>query len=331
MPESTRPPIRNTSTPSPPGWLKPWRSRYRRWLDRRIPPARRITLNQKNLFILPGFQGGAYLFVTLLVWIGATNFQNNLILALCFLLLAILFVAIHQTFANLSGLTLRFIDAEPVFAGKVAHCKFSLESSTDRQQLEFQWPGEAAVIASHSAKQASQIEIPITTHQRGRFKPGRFRLQSGYPLGIIRCWSWLDLDAEILVYPTPLKNEIQPSGIGDPDAGDERVAGSEDFFSLRGYIPGDSLSRVAWKHYAAGRGLQVRETVDYLATELWLDFHALADSDPEIRLSKLCFSALELSAEQRPFGLKLPHLTLEPDSGSQHLQATLRALAECPV
>lgn len=331
MPESTRSPIGNTPTLSPHWWLKPWRNRYRRWLGRRIPPARRITLNQKNLFILPGFQGAAYLLVTLLVWIGATNFQNNLILALCFSLLAILFVAIHQTFANLSGLTLRFIDAEPVFAGEVAHCKFSLESTTNRQQLELQWPGEAAVIVSPAAQRASQIQIPITSHQRGRFKPGRFRLQSSYPLGIIRCWTWLDLDAEILVYPTPLNNEIQPSGAVDQDAGDERVVGSEDFHSLRGYIAGDSLSRVAWKHYAAGRGLQVRETVDYLATDLWLDFHALADSDPEIRLSKLCFSALELSAEQRPFGLKLPHLTLEPGSGSQHLQATLRALAECPV
>ena len=331
MPESTRSPTRKSASPSSARWLKPWRHHYRRWLDRRIPAARRITLNQKNLFILPGFQGGAYLLVTLLVWIGATNFQNNLILALCFLLLAILFVAIHQTFANLNGLTLRFVSAEPVFAGEVAHCTLLLESSTDRQQLEFQWPGEAAVMASPFAQQASQIQLPITTHHRGWLKPGRFRLQSGYPLGIIRCWTWLDLEAEMLVYPQPLQSESQPLGAGDQLEGSQTMVGSEDFHSLRGYMPGDSLSRVAWKHYAAGRGLHVRETVDYLATELWLDFHALPDANPETRLSKLCFSALELSADQRAFGLRLPHLTLEPDSGSQHLQAVLRALAECPA
>ena len=331
MPQMTRPAIRSRPKPLPSRRLKFWRNLYRRWLDRRIPPARQITLNQRNLFILPGIQGGAYVFVALLVWIGATNFQNNLMLALCFFLLAILFVAIHQTFANLSGLTLRFISAEPVFTGEIAHCTFSLESTTDRQQLKFQWPGEASVLASPSAKQASEIQIPITTHHRGRFKPGRFRLHSSYPLGIIRCWTWLDLEAEILVYPQPLKNEIQPLGLGDQFEGGEMIAGSEDFFSLRSYIPGDSLSRVAWKQYAAGRGLQVRQTVNYLANELWLDFHALTDADPELRLSKLCFSALELTAKQQPFGLKLPHLILESGSGNQHLHATLRALAECPV
>lgn len=326
-------PSRTTpSSPLLPWWLRPWQNRYRRWLDRRIPPARVVTLTQKNLFIFPSAQGFGYLLLALLVWIGATNFQNNLVLALCFFLLAILFIAIHQTFANLSGLTIRFVSAKPVFAGEIAHCTLVLEAAGDRQQLELQWPGEFPITVSPNAGEPTRIELPITCQQRGRYRPGRFRLQSRYPLGIIRCWTWLDLDAEILVYPQPMESRLTPYRGSHQNAQGEPVAGAEDFHALRHYIPGDSLARVAWKHYAAGRGLQVRENVDLLNnSEPWLDFHALTDADPEDRLSRLCFIALEISADQRTFGLRLPNRVIEPSAGHQHLQAVLRALAECPV
>ena len=313
-------------------WLqRPWRRRFHRWVERRIPPAPQITLHQKNLFIFISREGWAYLGVSALVWIGATNFQNNLVLALCFLMLAILFVAIHQTFANLSGLTLRCVAAEPVYAGDVAQCIIELESSIDRQQLELAFPGEAATLTSVAGREPNRMHLSVTTRRRGWFQPGRFRLQSRYPLGIIRCWSWLDLGAAILVYPRPLATD-DPQ-LPDDTAGDQGsvVAGSEDFFSLRAYLPGDALSGIAWKHYAAGRGLLVREQVDYRGAELWLEYQALPDVDPEIRLSKLCFRALELATIDLPFGLRLPHAVIEPGTGDVHLRQVLRALAECPV
>lgn len=313
-------------------WLqKPWRHRFHRWLERRIPPARQITLHQNNLFIFLSREGWAYLGVAALVWIGATNFQNNLVLALCFLLLAILFVAIHQTFANLSGLTLRFVAAEPVQAGDVAHCLIELESSTARQQLELAFPGETATRASVTGGAPNRVPVPIRTHRRGRFQAGRFRLQSRYPLGLIRCWTWLDLGAVILVYPRPLASTEHPLSAGTAEAQGAAVQGVEDFFSLRPYVPGDALSGIAWKPYAAGRGLLVREQVDYRDAEPWLDYRALPDADPEIRLAKLCARALELAAIDRPFGLRLPHELVEPGTGDAHLRRVLRALAECPV
>ncbi len=305
--------------------------RFWRWLKRRIPPARQVTLNQKNLFIFISRQGGGFLLLCVLVWIGATNFQNNLVLALCFLLLAILFIAIHLTFANLSGLTLRFAGAEPVFAGKGAACAIELTSATDRQQLLFGWPGEASTVASVLARIPAIVQLPLTAPRRGWYRPGRFRLQSQFPLGIIRCWTWLDLGVEVLVYPTPIGNSEHRLAGGAADEHGEPVAGSEDFHALRPYADGDTLARVAWKHYAAGRGLLVREQVDYRSMEQTLDFQTLHDADPEVRLGKLCFSALELSAEGRPFGLRLPQRAIPPATGDAHLQQVLQALAECPV
>src|SRR6478735_3956672 len=106
-----------------------WQQRYQRWLDRRIPPQKSLQLHQRNLFIFLSTQGLYFLLLVSLIWIGATNFQNNLAFALSFFLLAVLFVAILQTFANASGLQLRFIDAEPVFAGDVALARFELLST----------------------------------------------------------------------------------------------------------------------------------------------------------------------------------------------------------
>lgn len=325
-------PHRRRALFAPPDWLgRIGRSRWRRWLDRRIPPARRVTLNQGNLFVFPSREGGGYLLMAGLVWIGATNFQNNLVLALCFLLLAVFFVAIHQTFANLSGLSLRYVSAEPVFAGSAAHCVVELVSATDRQQIALGWPGAADSLVSPSGRVPEAVGLTVTPPRRGRFRPGRFRLESRYPLGLVRCWTWLDLQVELLVYPRPLPHEGVLAADSALDDQGERVAGIEDFFALRAYVPGDALGGVAWKHYAAGRGLLVREQVDYRGTDLWLDFLALPDADPEARLSKLCYSALELGAQNRPYGLRLPGRHIEPATGDGHLRQVLEALAECRV
>lgn len=330
--EARTPRRRRLSLAPLPDWLsRIWRTRWRRWLDRRIPPARRVTLNHGNLFVFPSRHGGGYLLMAALVWIGATNFQNNLVLALCFLLLAVFFVAIHQTFANLSGLSLRYVSVEPVFAGSAAHCLIELVSATDRQQLALGWPGAADNVVSPLGRVAEPVRLTVTPPRRGRFRPGRCRLESRYPLGLIRCWTWLDLQVEILVYPRPLPHAGVLAADSALDDQGDRVAGAEDFHALRAYVPGDALGGVAWKHYAAGRGLLVREQVDYRGTDLWLDFLALPDADPEIRLSKLCFSALELGAQNRPYGLRLPGRRIEPATGDGHLRLVLQALAECPV
>lgn len=333
MRAETRPPrSRRLSLAPLAEWLsQAWRLRWRGWLDRRIPPARGVTLNQGNLFVFPTRQGGGYLLMAALVWIGATNFQNNLVLGLCFLLLAIFFVAIHQTFANLSGLSLRFVSAEPVYAGSAAHCLIELASATDRQRIALGWPGAATSIASPMGRVPEPVRVMVTPPRRGRFRPGRCRVESRYPLGIIRCWTWLDLQVELLVYPQPIPHEGVLAADGALDDRGVPVTGAEDFFALRAYVPGDALGGVAWKHYAAGRGLLVREQVDYRGADLWLDYLALPDADPEIRLSKLCYSALELGALNRPYGLRLPGLRIEPAAGDGHLRQVLRALAECPV
>ena len=63
-----------------------WRERWFAWVMRRIPPARELTLSQKNVFIMPSGGGFAFLLLLLALLIAGINYENNLVLALCFLL-----------------------------------------------------------------------------------------------------------------------------------------------------------------------------------------------------------------------------------------------------
>jgi uncharacterized protein (DUF58 family) len=306
-----------------------WRQRYQRWLERRIPVRKSIQLNQRNLFIFLSRQGLYFLILSALVWIGATNFQNNLVFALSFFLLAVLFVSIHLTFANASGLRLRFIDADPVFAGDVAQVRLELLSKASHQQLELSWPQQDAAMVSIQPSIPQVVLLPQQASRRGVLRPGRFRMQTFYPLGIVRCWSWLDLDVEILVYPKPEPADLQQcsSGEGDDDGG-EVVAGGDEYFSLKPYVEGESRSRIAWKQFAAGRGLFVREYADLRGGKVMLDLSVVPDPDLELRLSRLCYCALQLHEEGREYGLRLPgSVVIDAAAGDQQLHVVLAALA----
>ncbi|MCC7517422.1 MAG: DUF58 domain-containing protein [Pseudomonadales bacterium] len=312
--------------------MSAWRQRYLRWLDRRIPRSQSVHLTQRNLFIFLSRHGLYFLLLDALIWIGATNFQNNLAYALAFLLLAVVFVAILQTCANLSGLRLRFISADPVFAGEVMYAKLELHAVSTLQHLVLQWPGQWPVSASVIAGETKQVLLPVDTQQRGLLSPGRFRIETVYPLGIVRCWSWLDLSVQGLVYPAPVAADYREFSQGDSEAeGDTVVAGGDEYFALKTYTEGEALSRIAWKQFAAGRGLLVREYADYRGGDITLNYSAMTDKDVELRLSKLCFCARQLHAEGRPFGLQLPGCPLiVAGTGDAHLRAVLTALALFP-
>jgi uncharacterized protein (DUF58 family) len=105
------------------------------------------------------------------------------------------------------------------------------------------------------------------------------------------------------------------------------TAGSEDFHSLREYLPGDSLKHVAWKHYARGQGLLTKNYNAFLDTRVWLDWDLLAGQEQEIRLSRLTYLAVEAERHREDYGLRLPGIELPPNQGPQHLTSVLTALA----
>lgn len=305
--------------------------RYRDWLDHRIPPRREITLVQTNIFIYPNVQFIYYFILVLLLWLAATNYENNLAFALSFLLLSLFVICIHHTYNNLSGLTLTLIGADPVFKNEFAEVELLLDSNSPRWRdaIRLGWPDATTITVGLVEKQALRIKVPLHALQRGWYQPGRLTVDTVFPLGIIRAVSYLDLDVRVLVYPQPVRHAHWQAGHGKGSEGDAFVGGrgNEEFSHLDEYQPGLSLKRVAWKQFAKEQGMQVKQYGDYVSQQLWLEWEQFPGLATEERLSTLCYWALQLDKKGEAYGLRLPGCELAPASGAVHRQAVLTALA----
>lgn len=316
-----------------------WQQYFFNWIDRRSPAAVSVRLNRKNLFTFPTLMGFAFLGLSLLLWVLGTNYQNNLILALSYLLISLLVVSILHTYANLAGLNIKVLGAKPSFAGEPV--QFILEvsgaSARGNDNIAIKWWGGERVSFDFDASVASgnstrQIAVALIAPQRGYIRPGKLLIESTYPLGLIRCWTWLNLDACAVVFPKPLKFDLplNEALTGDGDHG-EQVPGGDDFSGLKEYRVGDSIKHIAWKHYAREQGLYSKEYSQAKDAETWLQWQSFLHLPSEDRLSALCYWALEFDRLGIPYGLRLPGKQLPPALNEGHRLSILSALARFDI
>ncbi|QIL88636.1 DUF58 domain-containing protein [Microbulbifer sp. SH-1] len=309
---------------------------WQRWLGRRAPAANSVTLNHRKLFVIPSLAGMGFVLVIALLWLLGTNYENNLVFALTFLLVGLFVVLPVHTFANLSGLKLQLVEAEPTFAGDYGQARIRLHKSGKRfhERVRLAWPPEEGLLVDVTeGRDGREIRLDLPLVQRGRVRAPRILVESRFPLGLFRCWSWVDLDVEFLVYPQPKSAGPLPLGAsaGDGERELARTQSGDDFAGLKHYQPGDSLRHVAWKQYAGGRDLYSKEYASGSDARLWLDWDLLAGRDVETRLSNLCAWILDAERAQVPYGLRLPGQTVAPALGSAHKTYLLGLLALFPV
>ncbi|AFU97365.1 DUF58 domain-containing protein [Simiduia agarivorans] len=311
-------------------WLSRWQQAFRRWVNKRIAGATQIQLGQRNLFVFPGKTGLAFIVLLLLLWLLGTNFENTLILLLAFLLTALFVIAILHSYNNLASIKVSFLDAAPVFAGDRAAFRLRFErqpKSLKGLMLQVSWPGGGnAEVSLYDPVEEVVLWFPTT--RRGYVQPGRLLIESYYPLGIIRCWTWLDLCCRALVYPAPIETQQAPWASADGELDDHAQAdGAEDFIGLKGYQPGMSLNRISWKHLAREQGLQVKAFADPKGQAQALDYDFFAGVDVERRLSYLCYWVLFLDRRGLPYSLNLPGWQAAMGQGDRHRENCLHALA----
>lgn len=310
-------------------WNLFWEQRFFRWVDKRSPRTHAVRFNRRNLYIFPNLSGSLFLAVIGVIWALGTNYQNNLILAVSYLLISVFVVCIYHTYANMAGISIRCREAQSGFAGDDVGFVLELDAAHKHgcHHLELRWSSGAPQIVSLPPKESQPLMLWATSTQRGYFRPGRLLVQSHFPLGIIRCWTWVNLDACALIYPSPVPCEEPHSQTekGHEDGG-KVITGGDEFHGLRPYQPGDPIKQIAWKQYAQEKGLFSKEYQHLLSTEKWLDWDSLT-LPTELRLSGLCHWALTYEQQHIPYGLKLPGLTLEPAQGENHHHKVLAALA----
>lgn len=304
---------------------------WQRWVGRRIPPASRIELDHRRIFILPTRVGGTYALVLFLLLLVSINYQNSLAYGLTFLMVSVGILAILHTYRNFSGLILSAGNAHSVFVGEPVQLRLRLESSSSgHQAIALGWDSEQLEQTDVDPERQVEVALTLPAVNRGWLRAPRLRVESVFPLGIFRAWSWLDLEQTVLIYPRPVPGNmpllqgVQPHAEDDGQA--TRGQGVDDYQGLRLWQPGDSMRRMHWKAWSRGQGLMVKEFTDLSGHDLCLDFMALG-GDIEERLSRLCYWVLELSQRQQPFALRLPGFLSAVDSGDAHRETCLRQLA----
>ncbi|MEM8498278.1 MAG: DUF58 domain-containing protein [Pseudomonadota bacterium] len=305
--------------------------RFAAWLDRRIPRSGEITLNQRRIFIFPSRAGLVFLLLVLGLLLGGINYENNMLFSFAFLLLGVFLITILHTYSNLSGLTLRSTAARPTFAGDFADFELVLSRSGLRRYegIRFAWADADPVTADLVKGTQKRISIFVPAPNRGVLKLGRLLVETYYPLGLIRAWTWLDFDAKCLVYPRPeiSRAELQSVAEANDEGSYTQQHGSDDFAGFKDYVPGDSLKQVAWRNVAKGLPIMTKHYQSQADHQIWIDWEQFDGEDTETRLSRMCYLVLFAEQQAMEYGMRLPGLSFPPAIGTLHKLQTLQALA----
>lgn len=317
---------------------------FQHWLVKRVPKKQRQILSRRNIFIFPSQFGFAYLFFVLLLFILGTNYQNNLIILLSYLLASVFITAMLQSFNNLSGLTISVTSQKlRGFSGTSLPVPITLSTNKARMayQLYFQFKrGQSDnVISQNDFSSTQNCLIPVMLEKRGLLSLPRLTLQSYYGFGLFRCWTSVDLNISVLVYPKPERPaqinieqflSANEETVSD-DISNEMLTiknGVDEFNELIPYQQGESLAKVAWKQVARGQGWYTKNYAHLINnTPNWLSLDALPKAPIEQQLRWLSYLIVELQKRDQEFGLVLSKTTIAPDRGLAHCHLCLKEIA----
>jgi uncharacterized protein (DUF58 family) len=290
-----------------------------------------VRISRKRIYVLPtgfGLFVGAML-ATMLV--GGLNYNNNPALLLVFLLAGIANNSLVHAHLILSGVSLKAVHADPVYAGQALRAKFRFEGSGARRRPGLQLlSGGAQALFELAPEDEAEVVLDLVTHRRGWMELGRLRLSTLWPLGLARAWSWLRPDLRLLVYPAPEATAPPlPEALGDGDSPRTRAHGEQPHH-LREYRSGDMPRQIAWKASARADKLLVREYESAVARDLSIDWNATSELAHEQRISRLARWVLEAERSGSRYALNLPAQRLPPGRGPEHRHLCLRALALMP-
>jgi len=306
------------------------------WLSRRLPPSKEVTLAHKSIFILPTGFGLLWAGLILLLFLFGTNYQNNLVIGLSFLLLSLFNTCIIYSYRNLAGLTLSSNNSPQSYAGETLVFPIKLQAKQAQFEVLLTYPNNQTNIIKVVDEQAFISLVPFKNGQRGRVSPGRLKVESRYPLGLCRAWSHIDLDNQLIVFATPLESKASLTAMETEDISHTldkglHIPGVDEFKGLRQHIPGESLRQVAWKQLAQGRGMLSKEFQQPQGQPLWLTLDRLGAPDIETRISQLTWSIDRLSERGQIFGLAVGQHKIPPSEGEQHRVLCQQTIALIPT
>lgn len=303
-----------------------------RWLQKRIPSKNVIKLNINNTFILPSTFGWSCIGIVICLFVLGTNFQNNIILLLCYFLLAMVLLAVFHSFFYFVQHEFRFLDIASDFENRQAYLPIQINST--------QTYGGGVLSFSIDNKQVRHIQqeqkshtfkMPLPQYKRGLYACPKIKIVATYGFGLFNCWTYLSPNLNFYIYPA-MRKSAMPVFRANTDAklahsSDSQYVISDDLQGIRAYQVTDPIHHVSWKHVAKGQGMQTKDFNENKGVSGWLRLEDLSDLNIEAALQCICYQAHQLDRDRVQFGLDLGSTKILPQEGETHLHDCLIQLA----
>jgi uncharacterized protein (DUF58 family) len=296
--------------------------------------------------------GLVYVFVTILVALGAFNSQNNLLFWAFGLALAVLIVSGIISGQMLMGIQVtrdapaRAVAGVPtVLRYRVTnHARLAAAFALDiAENASDPVLGVPAFVVHVGPRDEVIAEGELTPESRGVLRLTGPVVTSAFPFGIIRKSLTFAQASSILVHPAPVelpaavRRALAGMGRGRAPTRTRTGEGTE-FFALRDYVPGDAPTRIAWRASARARpphDLLVRQTAHEEPRSIWvvLDLSATSSQAPRAQAERAIAAAgqcaRDLSAAGVPCGLSVPgwDVQIPPRGAANQSMVLLDALA----
>ncbi len=249
--------------------------------------------------------------VTGFIATAAVNSQTNLLFWTFGLMLGVLIVSVVVSGLSMMGLRLKRLLPDHGAAGEPLVIRYELQSRNwilpafglTITELDG-WrdgamsgapQGWAMHIGPRASLQAEAIGWPM---RRGLLKFDRVRIFTTFPFGILRRSVTFWHPGTLVVYPQLhrlRRNLLEQIKATDPAGtrASQQGGGSEEFFGLREYRPGDSLRMIDWKHAARFGRLVSRDLTRVTPPKMMvlLDLRGIKASEHEAAERAISFAA----------------------------------------
>lgn len=290
------------------------------------------TVGYGDIRVYPTATGFLYFFCILALFLLGINYQNNFVLIICCLMLAVIPYALLDTYRNLKDLTVEALPTERFFAGQSVRFRLHVGSGKTHYAIRVT-PADPSAIEEFHDTVTKGNEIGITFHpqERGYLNSGGYAVTTVYPLGIFCAHCVIDFNQQTLIYPRQLTGMYRlterASDKSSRTSHDSSTArGMDELSGLRPYRQGEPLSLIAWKQLAMQRGLLAKDFTATVDDSKYLDIDEIAGSLEE-KLSVMTYACMQLTASNMLFGLKLGSDIIPPAQGEEHCTKVLEKLA----
>jgi uncharacterized protein (DUF58 family) len=298
-----------------------------------------MTKTRSRVYILPTRYGLLFIVATVLITLIGSAYQNNLVNAVAYFMLSVIFATAIATHNNVKDIDVVAIEAEGGFAGSevvvtttLANAareeRYNLESRMRRMITKNVYESRSTL----AAKGLVKIQASYPAERRGRHVTRGVRVSSVYPLGLFEAWKVSNVALAYFVYPRLNGSRSLPpaqNSMGD-DLGQSRGRG-DDFHGHRSYQASDPHRHIDWKAVARGRPRLVKEFNEGAPGIAVFDWQSVAHLPFEERLEQLAVWIDEARERKLHFMLRLPGTELPAGYGLNHARRCWRALAEFPA